>query len=277
MISGSAVKFHLTNVAMNSLPNLGEMMNKNPDYADKLRQHAASDKIKQQSSKTRDTFNNAAEKEHLNANQKTSDIQMLKEKQEEYDKMQRQMAQQQMAQQHTAQQQMMEQQQRQLLDRQRQMDELEMRLQTHMSDTRSAYSPQEHSQSIHKPIVQTGQKMMTPPIIPDSLRGMVGSSPQYINNSQQEFIRQKQIENQKNYMINSEKQRGNNNNFDTISHEGKPMVNLNPDLDNIINFNNSKIDDLSTFSGSEMASNDSKVKIAKRKRTLKRNKVSVST
>ena len=48
MISGSAVKFHLTNMAMNSLPNLGEMMNKNPSLADKLRQQAAADKVRNQ-------------------------------------------------------------------------------------------------------------------------------------------------------------------------------------------------------------------------------------
>jgi hypothetical protein len=109
MISGSAIKFHLANVAMNSLPNIGDMMNKNPSLADKLRAQAASDKIRQQNSKTREAFNTAAEREHMTANKKTSDIQMLKDKRDEFEKMKQQQMMQQVMQQQMYQQQMMEQ------------------------------------------------------------------------------------------------------------------------------------------------------------------------
>ena len=38
MISGSALKFHLSNTVVNSLPSLGETINNNPELAEKLRQ-----------------------------------------------------------------------------------------------------------------------------------------------------------------------------------------------------------------------------------------------
>jgi hypothetical protein len=71
-----------------------------------------------------------------------------------------------------------------------------------MSDTRSAYSPQEPSQSINRSVnLGDDQKTMKAPIIPPSLRGMVGTSPQYINDEQQEYIRKQQIANQKKQMM----------------------------------------------------------------------------
>lgn len=93
MLSGSALKFHLQNTVVNSLPNLGDTLANNPQLAEKLRQKAISDKMKEQSNAQRDNLNQHMAKEHNVAAQKASDLQMLKEKQMEHLRNQQELAQ----------------------------------------------------------------------------------------------------------------------------------------------------------------------------------------
>jgi hypothetical protein len=94
MLSGSALKFHLSNTVINSLPNLGDTINNNPELAEKLRQKAVADKLKQQADTQRNSLNNYANKEHDIATQKAADLQMLKERELEHLRMQQELAQQ---------------------------------------------------------------------------------------------------------------------------------------------------------------------------------------
>jgi len=93
MLSGSALKFHLSNTVINSLPTLGDTINNNPELAEKLRQKAVADKLKQQADLQRNSLNNYANKEHNIATQKAADLQMLKERELEHLRMQQEAAQ----------------------------------------------------------------------------------------------------------------------------------------------------------------------------------------
>ena len=93
MLSGSALKFHLSNTVINSLPNLGDTISNNPELAEKLRQKAVADKLKQQADTQRNSLNNYANKEHDIAAQKAADLQMLKERELEHLRMQQELAQ----------------------------------------------------------------------------------------------------------------------------------------------------------------------------------------
>lgn len=93
MLSGSALKFHLHNTVVNSLPNLGNTLANNPQLAEKLRQKAISDKMKEQSNTQQNNLNQHMAKEHNVAAQKASDLQMLKEKQMEHLRNQQELAQ----------------------------------------------------------------------------------------------------------------------------------------------------------------------------------------
>jgi hypothetical protein len=291
MISGSAIKFHLTNLTINSLPKLGEMMNKNPQLADQLRQQATTDKLRQQNSKTRQAFDNAAKKEHNNANKKTLDIQMLNQKRSEFERM-KQQEMLKIRKEQMLQQQMMEQQQQQLLHRQRQLNDLEMRLQAQMSDTRSAYSsrynqplqPSQPSQPSQNNF--NNQKTMCGPKIPITLRGFAGQNSQYSNKNQQEMIRKMQIEEQQKKMRDLEMDKINS--LETKSHEGSPLVNINPNINSIIDSkiknNKSKMDEdsnlshdnKSTGSKNSRESKGSKgSKGSRRQRTRKRNNIKI--
>ncbi len=258
MISGSAIKFHLANVAMNSLPNLGNMMNSNPVLAERLRQQAASDKIRQQNMKQRNAINTAGNKEHETANQKASDIQMLREKHQEYMQMQQQ-------QQAMMQQQMMQQ---QLLERQQQLNDLEIRLNAQISENRSAYSNPR----------RTEQKTMMPPNLPPNFRDMLSQTNRLpFNSTNQELYRQQQILEQKKRMKNMETSKIQNVNI----NDKESTVKINPNIDQIIdsklNDDFSKIDEISTLDHSDIDDTEnSRVKI-RRRRTRKRNNLKVNT
>jgi len=274
MLSGSAIRYHLASTQMNSLPNIAEVMNKNPSLADKLRQQAASDKIKEQNSKQREAFNNVGAKQHEDANQKASDIQMLKEKQQEYERMKQNMMHQDMMQKQQMefmmqqkQAELMQRQAEQLMQRQQQLDDLEMRLQAQMSDNRSAYS---------KP----SQKVMNPPKRPTSLRGLgTQQSPQQLNKTQHEYLRNQQIEQQKRQMRDQELRRLNE--METVSHDGRSVVNINPNLNSIIdekiNDDHSKIDEISNNSQNDSGdgSQDSKVQVTRRRRVKKKPNIKI--
>ena len=88
MISGSAIKFHLANTLMGSMPNLQEKFSQNPELAQKLREQATRDKLKQQAMKKNESFNKTMNQHHDLATQKARDIEMLKRKKTEFDSMQ---------------------------------------------------------------------------------------------------------------------------------------------------------------------------------------------
>jgi hypothetical protein len=90
MISGSAIKFHLANTLMGSMPNLQEKFSQNPELAQKLREQAARDKIKKQTVQQTSSFNKSMNMQHDIATQKARDIEMLKRKKLEFEQMQQQ-------------------------------------------------------------------------------------------------------------------------------------------------------------------------------------------
>lgn len=92
MMSGSALKFHLSNHVINSLPNLNDALERNPELVDKLRSKATTEKIKENTVKQNTALNNKMSKEHEVATQRASDLQMIKEKEMEYLNAQKQLA-----------------------------------------------------------------------------------------------------------------------------------------------------------------------------------------
>ena len=89
MISGSALKFHLSSTIMNKTSTLNEHIMMNPNLAEEYRQRAIADKIRDQTIKNNNVLNNMMGKEHAVVAQKTSDLQLIKEKEMEYLNMQR--------------------------------------------------------------------------------------------------------------------------------------------------------------------------------------------
>lgn len=84
MVSGSALRFHLSNSMMSSLPSMADSLDKNPQLVEQLRQRAIIDKIKQQTIKNNDVLNQKSGVEHSVAVKKASDLQMLQEKKMEH-------------------------------------------------------------------------------------------------------------------------------------------------------------------------------------------------
>lgn len=83
MVSGSALKFHLTNTMMGGMPTLNDAMNKNPDLAQQMRDKALAAnaaKMREQTIKNNDALQNNMDKEHLLAAQKAADIQMIRQR-----------------------------------------------------------------------------------------------------------------------------------------------------------------------------------------------------
>jgi hypothetical protein len=254
MIGGSAVKFHIAHTALSKIPNLSEALLQNPALAHKLNEQAVADKVKEQYDKQKEAFDKKSDEQHNIARKKAEDLQMLKDKQTEFIKMQQQSVQtqntqhqfmqQQMMQQQFMQQQMMQQQviQQQLLNKQKQLEELQKQLNQQRSDSRSVYT----NNSTNK-----NQKTMQTPIIPESLRNKFtlstnkqqNNKPQ--NNQQfeynnimnmgigsvmppdnnQEIVRQQQIMMHKKQMQEKELSKSFN----------KDNVSIDPNIDNIIN------------------------------------------
>jgi hypothetical protein len=93
MISGSALKFHLTNTMLGNLPTLNQQLDRDPVLAEQLRQKAIAEKIKEQNQKQAEALNIKMSKEHEGATQKVADINMIKQKEMEYLNLQKQNAQ----------------------------------------------------------------------------------------------------------------------------------------------------------------------------------------
>jgi len=281
MISGSAIKFHLIQSKLSSIPNLAEMMNRNPHIADELRAKAMADKIRKQSEKQRTNMNNATNIQHNEASQKATDIQMLREKQQEYIRMQQEMQQQQMMEQRM---------QTKILEREEELHNLQNQLNMQMSESRSTYSPRAPQQpplqrppiilpqqmqqplpshmqpqmQLQQPIM--GQQTMAPPRIPPSLR----NNYQQLQQQQQEFIRQQQIMQHKKMMQNQEFNNmlsGSNATIDTISHDGSSIANINPKIEDI----------LSKISRNDTDSEGSRTSTGRRRRRRRKNAIKIDT
>ena len=254
MIGGSAVKFHIAHTALGKIPSLNEALLQNPALAQKLNEQAVSDKIKEQYTKQKESFDKKSDEQHTAAKKKAEDLLMLKEKQAEFMKMQQssqtqqaqqesqaqQMMQQQFMQQQFMQQQMMQQQQQlmqqQILDKQKQLEELQKQLNQQRSDSRSMYTSKSNNSGTHK------QKTMPPPVVPASLKNKFSvTSNKFPQNEYnmgigavltpdqfQETMRQQQIMLHKKQLQDNEYNRNN--------------VNFNPNVDSIINeeFNDNK-------------------------------------
>ena len=64
MVSGSALKFHLTNQMLGSLPNLNSKMKEHPELAEKLREQAMKEKLKQNNA-MRENYDKSMMKEQI--------------------------------------------------------------------------------------------------------------------------------------------------------------------------------------------------------------------
>jgi hypothetical protein len=84
MISGSAIKFHLSNKLLGSLPNLTSMLSSNSNLTQQLRNLTVQEKIKEQNTKTNQIIENKVNFEHDKAKQMAEDINFLKQKELEY-------------------------------------------------------------------------------------------------------------------------------------------------------------------------------------------------
>lgn len=93
MVSGSALKFHLTNTMMGNLPTLNSQLDEDPVLAEQLRQKAIQQKIKEQNQKNNEALKTSMNKEHEQATQKASDLNLIRQKEIEYQNLKRENAQ----------------------------------------------------------------------------------------------------------------------------------------------------------------------------------------
>ena len=91
MISGSALKYHLTNTMMSNLPtmNMNTQLEEDPVLAEQLRQKAIAQKIKEQTINNNQNLNNKMTKEHEIATQKAHDLNMIRQKEIEFQNLKR--------------------------------------------------------------------------------------------------------------------------------------------------------------------------------------------
>jgi hypothetical protein len=89
MVSGSALKFHLSNTIMGKTSTLNEQMDGDPQLLEEYRKRAMAERLKQQTTKNNSVLNEMMEKEHDIAIQKALDLQKIKEQELEYERMQK--------------------------------------------------------------------------------------------------------------------------------------------------------------------------------------------
>ena len=93
MVSGSALKFHLTNTMMSSLPTLNTQLDEDPVLAEQLRQKAIAQKLKEQSVRNNEALKTNMDKEHEIAAQKAHDLNLIRQKEMEFQNLKRENAQ----------------------------------------------------------------------------------------------------------------------------------------------------------------------------------------
>lgn len=93
MMSGSAIKFHLQKTLMNKLPSLNTDIDNDPVLAEQLRQKAIAQKLKEQSTINNEKLKNSMNKEHEMATQKAQDLNLIHQRELEYQNLKRDNAQ----------------------------------------------------------------------------------------------------------------------------------------------------------------------------------------
>ena len=93
MVSGSALKFHLTNTMMSNLPTLNTQLDEDPILAEQLRQKAIAQKMKEQATKNNEALKQNMTKEHQEATQKAHDLNLIRQKELELQNLKRENAQ----------------------------------------------------------------------------------------------------------------------------------------------------------------------------------------
>jgi hypothetical protein len=292
MITGSAIKFHLAHAMVNNIPNLGEMLKNNPLIADKLREQATSDKVREKNEKQREAFSSSINQQHDIARQKASDIQMLNERRSEFTRMQQPLNQYQDNTQpprgDNREQNMMKQ---QLFQKELDIQNLQNQLNIARSDSRSMYTTTlSHQDDNQYSTNNKLQKTMKPPNIPNSLknRSNIQLQPQFMQQmrhvdpihrlDQQEFLRQQQIMEHKRHMTQHEID---NQTIDTPSYDGNPITNINPNIDAIIGSSvgdiyGNKISTISTIDADDVSgSNGSQLSLRRKRR--KKNNIKINT
>lgn len=241
MVSGSAIRFHLSHAMLNSGPDIETTLRDNPALAEKLRQNAINDRVKEQYQKQRTAFSNAQEKQHEMARQKVNDIHQLRKDEENYMKMQNEIE-----------------------NKKRQLDDLQAQLAAQRSDTHSMYD---------------NQQQMAPPQVPAYLRNRFPQEPINSNQQMAEAFRQQQIINQKKIMEQQElMKRMQLQNMMNQSMNGS-NINVNPNIDQLIDakFNDtaSRVSGGSTLDSNDL--NDSeKSKISSRRRRKKKENIRIN-
>lgn len=263
MLSWSGLQFHLAQAYVgNNMPNLSNIMNNNPELADKLMQQAKADKLRGQSANQRKMFGQAVNKEHDVARQKATDIQMVKEKEEEFMRMQQQQQYNQPNQQAQQYQQnihIMQKQQEQMLQQQMQIQELQNQLNASRSDTRSMYS----NVPVMNPSLQVPQNFPTP---------MSSNMPraEQLTQNQLDLIRQQQIMEQKKVLQEQ----------DMIRRlSTKHSISINPQLEELMKTDgggsmSSILDEISVVDHSDTENTS---KLIKRKKKKRKSTIKVDT
>ena len=147
MISGSAIKFHLAHAYLSNIPNLGDMLSKNPALAQKLQEQNA-EKVRAAHQKQNESFNNSRNNLHETAKKQAEDIQMLRDKQKEHMNRESMWINQ-------------EESNNDVYQKQMKIQELQRQLHMQRSDTRSMYSNNN---------TNNNQINIPPPVMPSSLR-----------------------------------------------------------------------------------------------------------
>lgn len=192
MIVSSAGKFHMQKKMMPDTPPLEETMINNPELREKLRQQSQAEKnrVREQNERQKTVQENALNKQHDSAISKINDLNNLKKQEQDY---MNRMKVQEVAQMHELQQiqeqrqifqkqieiqdeQIMQNKisQRQLLTKQKQLEELQKQLNQQRSDCRSSYTEQSTNKYDNQ---HSGQKTMKQPFIPASLKNKFNKPP----------------------------------------------------------------------------------------------------
>ncbi len=182
MLCTSAGKFHMQNSFIDKTPNLKEEMANNPELARKLREQsikAEQEKIRAQHEKQKAIFENTVNKQHETVVSKINDLNALKKQEQEFMNMKSQEQQQLQEQQQFFQKQlnmqekqMMHQQvmQEQLLNKQKQLEDLQKQLNMQRSDCKSNYTETSYTDYKNYKNQNNDQKTMRQPYIPSSLQ-----------------------------------------------------------------------------------------------------------
>jgi len=260
MLSGSAIKFHLTNTMLNSLPNVMDKFKDNPELAEKLRQQALADKMKEMNEKEQENLQNYVNNQHDIAVQKADDIKMLSEKKQEFMR------------------------QQESLHNRQTINELQENLESQprsIQQTRPSmtnmtpqmvHNMQQQQQQIKPVIVPSGMRVnqhkVTQPSVPHQPYNLM---PQSTNLNQEEINRQRDVLKQRQVLQQQQLKNENNSLDDT-------QMSMHSRLEDLLNSNDTSDDSVSSMStiDADNVSNNSKV-ILKRRSKKKNSSIKIDT